>query len=104
MSQGRCKTCVFWGDEDDTSNAMCGVRACGKAGHGDGAGEPLPDGAATYAPDSFATETVYLYSDHVEPKFLTGPEFGCVHHQEKPDQSECQHAKTWLFFAPVCWR
>lgn len=62
---GRCKTCAYW------ENQM-GDMACDFVGR---VNSSKPDG---FDIDIRVSDDTGLYE-----RLLTGPEFGCVHHQEK---------------------
>ncbi len=65
MSIGHCKTCKYWLVKERFSGGHCG--------NGDKIAE---DDGQDYLSDML----IYEYSEG--GRFWTGPEFGCVHHEE----------------------
>lgn len=77
IKMNTCKTCRWWGEEDDLVNGCAGVRACRK----DGAIYEPTAGGHRYGAKAFVTQHFDLHDDDFDPRFLTGPDFGCVHHE-----------------------
>ena len=69
----RCLTCIHWKviSSFDVWISRHGYRAC-----------KLQTTQAKTAGFQVVAETVFLQDDHIEPRceFLTGPDFGCIHH------------------------
>ena len=66
-----CKTCKWWGDEDNFN----GDRSCSNTAFCEDDSNRGHDRART-------DQCVYCYSEG--GGMDTGPDFGCIHHKEKP--------------------
>lgn len=66
---GRCKTCIWYGEMGKCRWHAC---QCPKMIYGYGRAESDPDGLSVEDDEGWG--------------MVPGPEFGCIHHKEKPHE------------------
>lgn len=78
MSDGTCKTCKWWGIDDNWSTYTV-ERDGGKACACDKMIYAATGRGVVLAPDELGVaQSEYWLA------ILTGPDFGCIHHEEQP--------------------
>ncbi len=71
-----CKTCAHWGCKGDTDPILADHTYCSHPANG------------STKPDGFGHEVQYGSYPSEYCGITTGPDFGCIHHEAKYDDSE----------------